>query len=247
MKKVVLDPGHGGPDPGAIGPTGVQEKVVSLAIARKVSEILAPVAQVKLTRERDEALGFNTTADLEARARIANEFGADCFISIHCNAAKDPKAQGTETYHFPGSGLGRKLAQAIQARLVSELQRPDRGVKEARYLVLRETRIPACLVELAFISNPTEEALLENPDFQAWTALAIAQGVADFLGVQLPDKQIPAPADSPAKDTVKVIAGGKTMEGVLINGTTYAPVRDLAQALGKKVRWVQEQKTVVVE
>jgi N-acetylmuramoyl-L-alanine amidase len=249
MKKVVLDPGHGGPDPGAIGPTGVQEKVITLAIAKEVADLLKPVVEVKLTRVDDRALAGTVSADLSARAAMANTWAADCFVSIHCNSATNREAAGTEVFCFTLGGQGERLAKVIHGKLIPALGLPDRGVKTANFAVLRQTKMPACLVELAFISNPTEEALLESPDFQEKAARAIAQGIADFLEVQLRPgfEQTPAPADPPAKDTVKVVAGNKAIEGVLINGTTYAPVRDLAQALGKKVRWVQEQKTVVVE
>ena len=187
MKKGAIDPGHGGKDPGAIGPTGVQEKVVNLAVARKVAVLLQPVMTVVLTRDTDKSLGANVSADLTARANVANQAGADVFVSIHCNSATDPAAHGTETHCYLGSVRGKTLAQMIQKRLVSALGLTDRGVKESNFAVLRQSKMPSALVELAFISNPTEEALLQSEDFQDRTAKAIAQGVCDFLGVELPE------------------------------------------------------------
>ncbi len=185
-KRVVLDPGHGGRDPGSVGPTGVQEKVVTLAVARQVAAILGQVADVKLTRYGDVSLGPTASEDLTARARVANQVGADVFVSIHCNAAVNRAATGTETYHYPGSTQGVKLAGILQRRLVSALGLPDRGTKQAHFAVLRETKMPAALVELAFLSNPSEEAMLESPAFQLKAAQAIANSIVAYLGLPIP-------------------------------------------------------------
>jgi N-acetylmuramoyl-L-alanine amidase len=149
---------------------------------------------VKLTRNDDMAMGDTVMADLQARADVANKWGADCFVSIHCNSANDPNANGTETFIFPGSSKGRMLAEPVHNRVVRALGTRDRGIKEAAFAtgweaqefgVLRLTRCPAVLVELAFISNPTEEALLESESFQRKAAQAIAEGVAAYLGIDL--------------------------------------------------------------
>ena len=189
-KKCTGDPGHGGKDPGAIGPTGVQEKVVNLSVARKVAVLLQPVMSVILTRDTDKALGANLSADLSTRASMANQSGADVFVSIHCNSAADERAHGTEAHNYPGCVQGKKLARCIQSRLVPALGLTDRGVKESNFAVLRQTNCPAALVELAFISNSVEEKLLQSDEFQDKAAKAIAQGICDFLGVELP---VPAP------------------------------------------------------
>ena len=180
---VCCDPGHSDPDPGAIGPSGVQEKVITLAIALRVADILRPVVDVVMTRTSD------TDVSLERRAQIANDAGADLFLSIHANAHTDPSANGTETYHYPGSEAGKELAGAIQFDLVTQLKRRDRGVRNANFAVLRETNMPAALAEIAFISNPEEEALLETPAFQAKAAYAIATGIAGYLGIMLPTEE----------------------------------------------------------
>ncbi len=238
--KVCIDPGHGGKDPGAVGPTGLQEKIVTLAVAQKVAGILRGAGiDVILTRDTDKHLGSTIGADLSARAMVANQAGVGCFVSVHCNSASDSNAQGTETFCYNGATEGRKLAGLIQKHLVVALGRPDRGVKEANFAVLRETKMPAALVELAFISNPTEEGLLKNPQFQEKAALAIAQGVADYLGVGLEAK--------PDGNKPKIRVGDKVFEGIIIDGTTYAPVRAVAEALGKKVTWDETNKMVIIE
>lgn len=241
MKKVMEDPGHGGQDPGAIGPTGVQEKVITLAVAKKVAAILAQVAEVRLTREADQDLGVSLASDLKTRSRLANTWGADIFVSIHCNSADNSTATGTEVYCYTLGGQGEKLAKAIHDRLIPALGLVDRGVKTANFAVLRQTKMPAALVELAFISNPTEEAMLESPAYQDRAARAIAEGIADYLGLQLP---APSPADP---DAVRIVVAGQILEGKLIDGRSWAPVRALAEALGRTVEWDGAARTVAIK
>jgi len=244
MKKIMIDPGHGGRDPGAVGPSGVQEKVITLAVVKQVASILAPVAEVKLTRDGDIALGANLSADLTARTNAANNWGADCFVSIHCNSAADHSAHGTETYHYPGSTLGAALAQAIHSKLIPALGLTDRGVKEANFAVLRQSKCPAALVELAFISNVAEEKLLNTPAFQAKAARAVAEGIAQFLGLRLPAGALAPPALN--HDTVKIRIGNLVLDGFIKDGSTYAPVRGVAEALGHKIAWDEKNKMVVI-
>lgn len=248
-KRIMEDPGHGGRDPGAIGPTGVQEKVITLAIARKVAEILKPVADVRLTREDDRAMGPSLNADLQARADMANSWGADCFVSIHCNSSANRSVSGCEIYTSPGQTKADALAESIiksmEAALPELIFRKDLtdgdSDKEAAFAVLMRTKMPAVLIELGFISNPAEEALLENPAFQGRAARGIAEGVAKYLGVQLPT---PAPPDP---NTVRIVVAGQVLDGKLIDGFTYTPVRALAAALGYKVYWDGITRTVTIE
>ncbi|HAY23450.1 MAG TPA: N-acetylmuramoyl-L-alanine amidase [Desulfobacterales bacterium] len=174
---IAIDPGHGGEDPGAVGKTGVQEKVVALAVALRVAAILRPIADVKMTRVDD------TDVSLENRANVE----ADAFISIHCNASVFRDSNGTETFYHPVSVIGRRLAERIQAKVVSALGTRDRGVKKSPNLaVLRLTKCPAALVEIAFLSNVKEEAMLEEPKIHALAAQSIAEGIAEAMGFKLP-------------------------------------------------------------
>ena len=178
--RIVIDPGHGGSDPGAVGPNGLKEAHVNLAVALKVAEKLRKAGvEVKLTRTSDVFI------DLQPRCDIANSFGADYFVSIHCNSAGTPEARGTETYCYKLGGKGEVLAKAIQAELVASTGRVNRGVKTANYYVLRRTNMPAGLTELAFISNPEEERLLGSPDYQEKCATAIARGIGKVIGVKI--------------------------------------------------------------
>lgn len=182
---IVVDPGHGGFDPGAVGPTGVKEKDVTLAVSKKLATYLKDIGDIHLTRWVDKALGSDTNSDLAARANLANYLKADLFISVHCNSAANAAARGVETYAYQPSGNGEKLAGLVQEELVTATGLTNRGVRFANYYVLRKTAMPAILAELAFISNPQEEALLANPDFQDVCARAIATGVKRFYGVSV--------------------------------------------------------------
>lgn len=173
--RIFLDPAHGGADPGATGPSGVREADVTLEVARETAQILRLAGAIPyLSRSSDR------TRSLPARVAAADARRAEIFISIHCNAFHDPKAHGTETY-FHETWEGHKLAASIQQELMAELRLTDRGVKEASYYVLRHVRVPACLAELAFITNPQEEALLANPRVRLQAALAIFRGARSFL------------------------------------------------------------------
>lgn len=194
MYRIVVDPGHGGPDPGAVGPAGIQEKVVTLAVAKILAKILAAAGtEVKLTRTDD------SDVTLARRVEISNEFGADVFISIHANAAISPLGKGMEVWTSVGDTaadpLAESIANSLQATFSNLVFRADFSDgdqdKEANYFVLRWTKSPAVLPELGFITNPSEEKLLESPAHQMKAAKAIAEGVLKQLGLSLPKEWDP--------------------------------------------------------
>lgn len=183
---IVLDPGHGGSDSGAVGPSGVREKDVALQVAKKVQRLLEGAgAHVVMTRTTDrDVYGPNATSgqELQARVDVAERTpGAELFLSIHCNAFSNPAANGTETYSYYDSVEGGRLAFLLQKELLEAGGLRDRGTKEANFYVLKHSSIPASLVELAFISNEREEALLTSDDFQDKMAFAIAKGLSRFF------------------------------------------------------------------
>lgn len=174
-RRVFLDPGHGGSDQGAIGPRGIREAEVTLEVARQAASLLASAgAQASLSRNSDRTLS------LAARLTLAQARRAAVLVSVHCNSFSDPAAHGTETYYYE-AWEGHKLAAEVQQELVGELGLTDRGVKEAAFYVLRNARCPACLTELAFLSNPDEEALLADAWVRLRAALALFRGVRAFL------------------------------------------------------------------
>jgi len=189
MPRVVIDPGHGEVDSGAVGPTGVMEKTVNLAIALKLGQELQNRGiDVVFTRTTDN-VSWNQdmkqiSTDLQPRCDIANNSRADFFISVHNNSAVS-SVTGTETYYSTLNPSGKAFADSIQLELKNTLSAystfRNRGVKTADYYVLKNTKIPAALVEVAFLSNPTEENLLTTYGFQQQSAAAIAGGIAKIL------------------------------------------------------------------
>lgn len=176
--KIVVDPGHSGPyEPGACA-GGVSEAAIAMRIARFAAEELRlRDCEVRLSRD-----GPIEDAELGWRATLANDWGADAFISIHCNAAKRLEAEGTETFHYPGSERGERLAALIQHHLTEALLTEDRGVKIAKYQVLRETDCPAVLIECGFITNPIDRQMLTDTLEQWRIGAAIAVAVVKWGG-----------------------------------------------------------------
>ena len=182
MKVIVIDPGHGGRDPGAVGPGGTEEKEVNLAIAHLVKSRLERDFTVFMTRQNDETVTLNT------RSAFSNAKRADLFISIHCNAATNPAATGMEIFTSRGQTRADSLATCIMAQMADEFPvLPVRGDwadgdvdKEAGLYVLMHTEAPAVLVEMAFITNPDEEKLLASTEGKRKFAAAIARGVTDW-------------------------------------------------------------------
>lgn len=175
-KRIVIDPGHGGKDPGAISVSGVREKELTLAAAQVLQAVLEEAgARVLMTRSGDEYV------DLYMRAELANEFAADAFISIHMNSYHNPQLSGTETYHHPSADEGRRLAKLVHEEVLKALGRSDRGVRSADFVVLRETTMPAVLVEAGYLSNPTEEQILLDPSTRLRLAQAIYQALVRFF------------------------------------------------------------------
>ncbi|MFD3158454.1 cell wall-binding repeat-containing protein [Haloimpatiens sp. FM7330] len=183
---ICIDAGHGGYDPGAIGPTGIKEKDVTLSVALKLGKILSQNGiRIVYTRTSDSvSWPSNVSDDLRKRVDIAKNAGADYFLSIHCNSFFRPSAYGTETYYSTSNnsgGISQKLAQAIQNELVKDLSSYNRGVKTANYYVNKYASCPSVLTELGFISNPNEEALLKTAEYQTKCAKAIADAILNFV------------------------------------------------------------------
>ena len=183
--KVVLDAGHGGYDPGAIGPTGLEEKAVALAVTLKVGNILAKNGvETIYTRTSDNITwSTNQAQNLQARCDISNNAKPNYFVSIHANSFSNPAASGIETYYFRGSAEGEKFAQTVQTELIKETGRVDRKIKTAGYYVLDKVDTTAILVETSFISNPEEEKLLATEAYKNKLAKAISTGILKSLGI----------------------------------------------------------------
>jgi N-acetylmuramoyl-L-alanine amidase len=218
IKTIVIDPGHGGKDPGAIGRGKVQEKTITLKVGMKLRDLITARLgrKVLMTRERD------VFVELEDRTKFANHHDADLFVSIHVNSHPQRSARGLEIYHFgkasdrralevaarengtplESTGIGwqylvadlltdKKIQdslelawtarQAMVAHLNGYYDVVDLGVKTAPFYVLRFTTMPSILAEIGFVSNPTEERLMQGDAFLTRMAEAIFDGLKAFI------------------------------------------------------------------
>jgi len=186
-KKILIDPGHGGPDPGASGACKSYEKYNNLAIAQYLNNILIEAgATVSMTRATDVCLAenYSESADLQARVALANDLKPDIYISIHNNWNSNPETKGTTTYYSvlnQQKSESARLAQAIQQTITSTVHTVDDGVREANFYVIKNTSMPAALIEVGFLSNSWEEARLQNPIFQKNVASAVFRGIYDYF------------------------------------------------------------------
>ncbi|MCL1857125.1 MAG: N-acetylmuramoyl-L-alanine amidase [Kiritimatiellaeota bacterium] len=200
--RVMLDPGHGGTDPGAVSKT-LKEGDVTLDIAKRTADLLAKQGySVRLTRTGNESV------TLDRRTAMAEQWKADLFVSIHLNAAAAPSATGIETFlitpvgvkttqqgdsgppyvetpqkAYPGNAAhdeNMRLAFSVHRRALAATAFTDRGIKTARFAVLRHATMPAILVECGFLSNPANAALHATPDGRARIASGLALGIRDY-------------------------------------------------------------------
>ena len=175
---VVIDPGHGGTDPGAIGIAGIRETDVVLEVSKIVKKLLSEKGvKVRLTRINEVDL------DLPPRVSIANNMDADIFVSIHANASRGKRRDinGLETFYFRG-WRGRLLAKRIQKQILRVSPgSPDRGVKQGRFYVIKNTRMPAVLVEIGFLTGRLDARRLEKTTHRKRLAYAITKGILEYL------------------------------------------------------------------
>lgn len=172
---VVIDPGHGGDDRGDKEVGGHNEADLCWDLANRLAaSIAAAGARVRFTRTETEG------PEASERARRANEANGDIFLSLHLNSHSEPIAEGASTYYFPRSRAGEALAESVKDRLVHLGLRDCRSHARS-YSILRETRMPAVLIEPAFISNPDEGKLLLDPEFRSTIAGAISAGVRRYF------------------------------------------------------------------
>jgi N-acetylmuramoyl-L-alanine amidase len=176
---VMLDPGHGGKDPGAIGLGGLREVDVILPVALQVAKILEKNGvQVKMTRNSDYFVG------LDERVVMSRQAGATLFVSIHANSIDNrPDVNGLELYHY---NIGKTFAETVHRNVLEYVNKngffvADRRVRSARFLVLRKSSIPAILVETGYLTSETESARLGRDDYRKVMAEGIAQGIMQYI------------------------------------------------------------------
>ncbi len=186
---VVIDPGHGGTDPGKVGVNGTLEKDINLSISLMLGEILQDKNyNVVYTRQDGDGLYSDSdinkkAADMRNRCGLIEEAKADVVVSIHQNSYTDPDVCGAQVFYYTHSAQGNVLAQLIQASLKENLN-PD-NKRECKsndsYYMLIHTPCPTVIVECGFLSNPTEEKLLNDEEYQYKIAMSVAQGVENYF------------------------------------------------------------------
>lgn len=179
---VCIDPGHGGHDPGSVNGQNL-EKHINLAISEKVKKMLIDRGfTVKITRINDSYVSLED--------RVKDSRGCDMFISIHANSVNRPEPAGIETFYCIESAISKQLADYIQSSLISLTGAIDRGIKAGTYYNIRKqpAGIPACLVEVGFISNPAECSKLQDDKYQLLIAEGIVAGVMKYLNLPYKDK-----------------------------------------------------------
>lgn len=195
---VIIDAGHGGIDPGAVGIDNVLEKDLNLLVANFVSEYLANKGvRVLMTRSEDKQLEIEgsrlsaKTQDLRARVDIANSHSNGILVSIHMNTFSDSSAQGLQVWYSANGKLSEILAQDIQTNVAKTVQPNNkRQIKKDpnSIYILRNSKIPAALVECGFLSNPDEVELLKDKKYQQELSKSIADGILIYLKEKIQDK-----------------------------------------------------------
>ena len=191
-RRVVIDAGHGGDDPGKVGINGANEKDVNLEIARLVKQYLEMSdVEVVMTRESDEGLNDadapnKKVQDMKRRIALIEEEAPALTVSIHQNSYPEEYVHGAQVFYFTGSATGKKLAELIQKRFVINVDAENR--REAKgndsYYLLKKTSRPIVIVECGFLSNQAEAGKLNSKEYQEKTAWAIHMGILQYLNTQ---------------------------------------------------------------
>ena len=204
--KVFIDAGHGGSDPGALG-FGYRESDLNLQIAKKIeSKLKSRGIDVKMSRSSD------IYYSLSERAEMANDYGADAFVSIHQNSAESASANGIETYYNRNKEEEKPLSNDVQTQVINKTGATNRGVKNAEFTVLVKSNMISALVECGFISNESEVKNLSDSDYQDKLATGIADGIENYLksSVIIEESQITATGKVINTDSLNVRKGPST-------------------------------------
>ena len=204
--KVFIDAGHGGSDPGALG-FGYRESDLNLQIAKKIeSKLKSRGIDVKMSRTSD------IYYSLSERAEMANDYGADAFVSIHQNSAESASANGIETYYNRNKEEEKPLSNDVQTQVINKTGATNRGVKNAEFTVLVKSNMISALVECGFISNESEVKNLSDSDYQDKLATGIADGIENYLksSVIIEESQITATGKVINTDSLNVRKGPST-------------------------------------
>ncbi|MDL1163165.1 N-acetylmuramoyl-L-alanine amidase [Yersinia pestis] len=241
MKKVWIDAGHGGKDPGASG-NGLREKDIVLTVSLGVKEKLEREhegVQVFLSRSTDVFL------ELKERTTAANKAGADLLVSIHCNAGGG--AGGFESFRYTNAlTASRSLQNMLHTEIMAALK-PfkviDRGQKSANLHLCRESKMPAVLTENLFIDVASDATKLKRQEVIDALIAGHVAGIAKYLGLKKKNE-----GGATVSDKVNVVVDGKKIkDGKLIDNVTYVPLRAVGEALGAEIGWDKGSKTATLD
>jgi N-acetylmuramoyl-L-alanine amidase len=174
--KVVIDPGHGGHDVGATGASGQYEKDFTLSLSKKVKELLEQETDIEVFMTRAD--DTHISQESRYRPKYANEINADVFVSIHGNTFADSNVTGTETFYY--HKYSKSFAEIIHHHLIQATGFKDRGVKKEEFFVLKDTDMPAVLLEIGYLTNPQDESEMLTDSFQNRVAQAIVDGIKEY-------------------------------------------------------------------
>lgn len=235
-KKIALDAGHGGKDPGAIGVTGTKEKDFALTMVKKIEQRLKDNKKVStiLTRDNDKFL------ELSERVSIAKKKKVDIFISMHANSS-GTGASGTETFYTREDS--KALADILHKHLIGATGLRDRKVQKKSLHVTRETNMPAVLLETAFINHPEDEKKLFDPAFQDRVADAIVAGIYEYFGITIEAPQPVVPIRKEMDVTVHTDPIGR-FTGYNIKGTTWVQARPIGEQMGGRIGYTEGKVTI---
>ncbi|MDH6674480.1 N-acetylmuramoyl-L-alanine amidase [Paenibacillus sp. LBL] len=239
MKKIWIDGGHGGKDPGACG-NGLQEKDIALTVSLGVKDRLEAEyegVQVSMSRSTDVFL------ELSERTNAANKAGADLLVSIHCNAGGG--AGGFESFRYTSASTATRSLQNVLHTEIMAALKPfgviDRGQKAKNLHMCRESRMPAVLTENLFIDVASDAAKLKRQEVINALIDGHVKGIAKYLGLKKKEGAV-------VDDKVNVIVNGKQIkDGKLENGVTYVPLREVGEAFGAKIGWDNKTKTATID
>lgn len=200
-KTIVIDAGHGGVDPGAVGVTQVLEKDVTLAVAKRVQALITQGGgRAVMVREEDQDLGISQNLltrkreDLAQRLQLAIDVNADIYLCIHANSFPNPKLSGAQVFYRSESAAGKILAQTLQQSLNNAIAGTRVAKPNKDFFILKKANSAAVTVEMGFLSNPTEERQLKDPAYQQKLAVAIYQGLYEYFSKSQNIKQTVPPA-----------------------------------------------------
>lgn len=191
-KVIILDAGHGKPDEGAQSANGITEEAINLKIVKKVQALLEQSGSTVILTRSDEngiydadekSLKNKKRSDIQNRVKIGNESAADIFVSVHLNKIPQAQYNGWQTFFQEGSKLSQSLAKSIQSSLNESIQKENKrdSLKITGKYITDHVEIPTTIVECGFLSNPEEEKLLQEEDYQSRLAWGIYTGIMDYF------------------------------------------------------------------